>query len=288
MTQPEPAPPNLDLLRQYQQELRDSFHNHDLERVFDLCQIIKTWEMNKTLLRQTKFIKDIQKLTQLSHEPLTHCVKGILKDWNDIWKEEGPSVIPLSSTVVNSSRISLEDYFEIDLPTPNNSLRFTVPPPPSSHYEKRVHIIKGTPPATSRPIVYWMSRDQRLHDNWALLYAQQRAIETNSTLCIIFGLTSNFPGANIRSYGFMLRGLKLLQLECENFNIPFFLLRGSPEEVVTRFCSENQVGTLVTDFSPLRLSKQWKENISSHTADDLFFVEVCCFDSLHLPHTTSG
>lgn len=25
------------------------------------------------------------------------------------------------------------------------------------------------------PIVYWMSRDQRVHDNWALIYAQQKA-----------------------------------------------------------------------------------------------------------------
>ncbi|RJQ62063.1 MAG: hypothetical protein C4517_06990 [Stygiobacter sp.] len=27
------------------------------------------------------------------------------------------------------------------------------------------------------PIVYWIQRDQRVHDNWALLYAQDKAIE---------------------------------------------------------------------------------------------------------------
>jgi hypothetical protein len=261
-------PPSLELLRQYQQQLRQSFLNQDLEKATDLCEIFRTCEMNKTLLRQTKILKDLQKLTQLSHEPLTQCVNGILRGWKEL-----AGVSPAAGEKYSS--MSLEDYFEVDLPTPNNSLRFTVPPTPSSHHEKRVHIIKGTPPTTSRPVVYWMSRDQRLHDNWALIYAQQRAIETNSALCIIFGLTSTFPGANIRSYGFMLRGLKLLQLECENFNIPFFLLRGTPQEVVTRFCSENNVGTLVTDFSPLRLSKEWKATISSQTSDDLFFVEVC-------------
>jgi deoxyribodipyrimidine photo-lyase len=119
-----------------------------------------------------------------------------------------------------------------------------------------------------------MSRDQRLHDNWALLYAQQRALETNSPLCIIFCLTSNFPQANIRSYGFMLRGLKLLQLDCENYSLPFYLLKGSPEQIIPRFCSENSVKTLITDFSPLFISKQWKQQISSQTPDDLLFLEV--------------
>ncbi|KAI5072110.1 hypothetical protein GOP47_0012216 [Adiantum capillus-veneris] len=41
----------------------------------------------------------------------------------------------------------------------------------------RVRLLKqATQQATQgAPIVYWMSRDQRFHDNWTLLYAAQQA-----------------------------------------------------------------------------------------------------------------
>ena len=35
-------------------------------------------------------------------------------------------------------------------------------------------------PAKGKPIIYWMSRDQRVQDNWAMLYAQQCAIEAEA------------------------------------------------------------------------------------------------------------
>ena len=33
-------------------------------------------------------------------------------------------------------------------------------------------------------VLYWMQRDKRVSDNWALLYAQQLAIEKNTTFLI--------------------------------------------------------------------------------------------------------
>jgi len=32
------------------------------------------------------------------------------------------------------------------------------------------------------PVVYWMSRDQRVRDNWALLYAQELALNLGRPL----------------------------------------------------------------------------------------------------------
>ena len=60
------------------------------------------------------------------------------------------------------------------------------------------------------PVVYWMSRDQRLNDNWALLHAQNLAVANNAPLVIVFNLVPAFAGATARSYGFMLRALKVL------------------------------------------------------------------------------
>ena len=48
-----------------------------------------------------------------------------------------------------------------------------------------------------------MQRDKRVSDNWALLYAQQLAIEKNTALHVCFSLNGNFPKANVRQYSFM-------------------------------------------------------------------------------------
>ena len=54
------------------------------------------------------------------------------------------------------------------------------------------------------PVVYWMSRDQRARDNWALLFASGLAAERRSPLLVSFCLVPSFPGANLRHYEFML------------------------------------------------------------------------------------
>jgi len=38
----------------------------------------------------------------------------------------------------------------------------------------------------SRPIVYWMSRDQQVRYNWALLYCQAKALEYQMPILIVF------------------------------------------------------------------------------------------------------
>jgi len=53
-----------------------------------------------------------------------------------------------------------------------------------------------------------MSRDQRIHDNWALLFAQQQVIEYQENLFVVFTLTPAFLNATWRKYGFMMKGLQ--------------------------------------------------------------------------------
>jgi deoxyribodipyrimidine photo-lyase len=57
-------------------------------------------------------------------------------------------------------------------------------------------------------VVYWMSREQRAEDNPGLQYARNLADKAKSRLSVIFTLTDNYPGATIRHYDFMLKGLK--------------------------------------------------------------------------------
>jgi deoxyribodipyrimidine photo-lyase len=116
-------------------------------------------------------------------------------------------------------------------------------------------------------VVYWMSRDQRVEDNWALLYSQ----DLSDDVCVIFNLT-DFPGANERSYDFMLKGIKEVEEDLRKLDIPFFLLEGKPEDSIPEFIEKNNIKAIVTDFSPLKVSRKWKKDVFQKI--DLPFFEV--------------
>ena len=42
------------------------------------------------------------------------------------------------------------------------------------------------------PIVYWMDRDIRTKDNWALLYAQELALKNKQPLIVVYNLVIDF------------------------------------------------------------------------------------------------
>lgn len=111
------------------------------------------------------------------------------------------------------------------------------------------------------PVIYWMSRDQRVNDNWALLYSQELAQKNNVALVVAFCLVPDFLNATIRHYDFMLEGLKEVEASLKKKNIPFVLLEGDPVEQLTAFLSKHKAGKLVTDFDPLRPKRQWKEKL---------------------------
>jgi deoxyribodipyrimidine photo-lyase len=56
-------------------------------------------------------------------------------------------------------------------------------------------------------VIYWISRDQRVTGNWALLHAQSLALARQTPLAVVFTLADSFLGATLRQFGFMLRGL---------------------------------------------------------------------------------
>ncbi len=112
------------------------------------------------------------------------------------------------------------------------------------------------------PVIYWMSRDQRVRDNWALLYAQELALEKGQPLAVIFCLVPEFLGATLRQYRFMLKGLAEVKKDLRELGISFFLLTGDPVQEVSRFCREARPGALVGDFSPLRINVGWKEAVA--------------------------
>jgi len=123
----------------------------------------------------------------------------------------------------------------------------------------RIHPLNDVPHSAHGPVVYWMSRDQRVEDNWALLFAQSVALERGEGVVVLFVLADRFLGAVRRQYRFMLKGLEETAREIISYNIPFYLLRGEPGEVVAKFLSEIDASLLVTDFDPLRIKTTWRE-----------------------------
>ncbi len=116
--------------------------------------------------------------------------------------------------------------------------------------------------AVGGPVVYWMSRDQRASDNWALLYAQEKAIAEKVPLYVIFNLFKIPCRANTRQYRFMFAGLKEVEESLALHDIPFQVLFGSPEEVIPEFVKKHRVGEVVVDFSPLRYARDRREKVA--------------------------
>jgi len=119
-----------------------------------------------------------------------------------------------------------------------------------------------------------MSRDQRVQDNWALIYGQELAIQRKEPLIIIFCLFPKFKGATFRAYKFMIDGLKELQNELKQLKIPFTVECGSPEQIIPDFIEEHNIGTLITDFSPLRTKREELKKVSNKISIPFYEVDT--------------
>ena len=89
-------------------------------------------------------------------------------------------------------------------------------PPPPSPADGRAHILRGPPQqdaaAQPRPsvecVLLWASCALRATENPALEHAIAEANRRGLPLLAVFALTASFPGANERSFAFLLEGLR--------------------------------------------------------------------------------
>lgn len=123
------------------------------------------------------------------------------------------------------------------------------------------------------PVIYWMSRDQRAADNWAMLWAQQEALAHKKSLVVVFCLVPDYPGASLRHYLFLLKGLAELQRKLTDLNIVFHLLEGDPIELLPRFLQCYDAHLLVSDFDPLRIKRRWQDEIKSRVTMPYYEVD---------------
>ncbi|MBN1159603.1 MAG: deoxyribodipyrimidine photo-lyase [Bacteroidales bacterium] len=121
---------------------------------------------------------------------------------------------------------------------------------------KRVrNLRKGNP--GKGPVLYWMSRDQRVQDNWALAYVVECAENYEQTLIVVFTLIDALLGATWRQSDFMIKALRKVEKKLNDLNIPFIVLKGEPADTLPHFIEKHHICHMVTDFDPLRIKQQW-------------------------------
>jgi deoxyribodipyrimidine photo-lyase len=139
--------------------------------------------------------------------------------------------------------------------------------------EKRIRLLQNGA-ERSGPVIYWMSRDQRVYDNWAMIYSQNLAFYRKKPLIVVFNLVPDFLDATIRQYGFMLRGLREVDQELSRYNISFFLLTGKPEVEITKLIKKFNASALVSDFDPLRIKRIWKKEVAKKIQIPFYEVDA--------------
>lgn len=128
--------------------------------------------------------------------------------------------------------------------------------------------------AKSNGILYWMFRDQRVQDNWAFLFAQKLALKNEIPLHVCYCLLPKFLDANMRHYKFLVKGLQEIEDECKALNISFHLFSNDGGTEVPKFVKKHSIGAVVCDLSPLRVPKQWIENLKKDTPADIPVIQV--------------
>jgi deoxyribodipyrimidine photo-lyase len=119
-----------------------------------------------------------------------------------------------------------------------------------------------------------MSRDQRVRDNWALLFAQETAWKARAPLAVVFCLAPEFLNATMRQYSFLLKGLEEAEGVLRQRNIAFYLLVGEPSVRLPVFLKKYDAGTLITDFDPLRIKRKWKNGVGRKISIPLLEVDA--------------
>jgi deoxyribodipyrimidine photo-lyase len=115
------------------------------------------------------------------------------------------------------------------------------------------------------PIVYWMNREIRAADNWALLYAQQLAVEQKQPLVVVYNLVADYLGGGREQWLFKLGGLREVENDLREKNITFQLIVSESiiksGDDLLKFLEEIKPGVVVTDFSPVRAQLEWVKQI---------------------------
>lgn len=121
-------------------------------------------------------------------------------------------------------------------------------------------------------MLLWASCALRTRENAALEHAVHEANRRELPLLAVFALTADYPGANERSFAFLLEGLRHYRQRLrEERDVQLVVLRGSPPAVVMALA--HRAALLVADVGYTRVSRQWHRQIASECPCQFHAVE---------------
>nr|WIK87514.1 photolyase [Oriental turtle dovepox virus] len=126
----------------------------------------------------------------------------------------------------------------------------------------------------SKVVLYWMFRDQRVQDNWALIYAQRLALKLKIPLRICFCVVPKFHATTSRHFVFLISGLKEVAEECKRLCIGFSLIYGVPKVIIPYIVKKYKAGVIITDFFPLRVPERLMKQTIISLPDNIPFIQV--------------
>lgn len=117
-------------------------------------------------------------------------------------------------------------------------------------------------PTGAKSLLYVMTRDQRVTDNYGLAVAQEYAMHLQLPLIVVFCFLPRVKNRAQEHFDYMLQGLSEVAGTLQEKNIPFVPLIGNHSVAIAEFASVTKPALIVTDFSPLRGVRKWQEELA--------------------------
>jgi len=136
---------------------------------------------------------------------------------------------------------------------------------------ERVHVRRSAAGPNPGPVVYWMQQAQRANDNPALEHAVALAARWDRPACVVVGLDAGYPGANERSFVFMLEGLREVRDALAERGIGFACRLGAPDEVA--LAAARAAAALVCDRGYLRHQRAWRTRVAEQAPCGVVEIE---------------
>ena len=125
--------------------------------------------------------------------------------------------------------------------------------------KERILLCNSAPAQNRAYVLYWMQAAQRTSWNHALEFAVRQANERKKPVVAAFGLTADYPEANLRHYHFMLEGLQDNRAALAQRGIQLVIQKGPPEQTITKLSKNADL--VVVDEGYTHIQRLWRKRV---------------------------
>jgi deoxyribodipyrimidine photo-lyase len=138
--------------------------------------------------------------------------------------------------------------------------------------EKRIKTLNKKSIRDGKYVLYWMQAAQRVEYNHALEYSIRKANELKMPVLAFFGITENWPDANLRHYYFMFEGLRKVRKTLRDKDIQMVVRRQAPDDGAVELAKD--AALVVVDAGHLRIQRRWRRKAARKVECPLYQVET--------------